>query len=81
MQHAIAVLGIKQTKSFVITTGMKAAVLSLESKLINQTGFWNAALQKALFAQEVAKSLGANADLAFAGAMLFCVVSSSIITA
>ena len=70
VQHAIAMLGMQKAKSFVIRTGMQAAVLSRESKLINQASFWNAALQKALFAQEVAKLLGFDADLAFSGALL-----------
>lgn len=68
--QALAVLGLKQCKMFLIATGMKAAVQSRSSKLINQSCFWNFTLQKALFAREVAMLLKADADLAFSGALL-----------
>ena len=41
-----------------------------ESKLINQDFFWNASLQKALFACEVVKLLKVDEDSVFAGALL-----------
>ena len=41
-----------------------------KSKLINQQAFWNSCLQRALFAREVARLLGADAEVAFAGALL-----------
>jgi serine/threonine-protein kinase len=53
-----------------IATGMEAAVRARNSKLINQGCFWNASLQKALFAREVAGLLKADGDAAFAGALL-----------
>jgi serine/threonine-protein kinase len=49
---------------------MQSAVKARQSRLIHQAGFWNACLQKALFAREVATMLKADADIAFAGALL-----------
>ena len=43
---------------------------SRQSKLINQNCFWIAALQKALFAQELAGLLKTDKDIAFSGALL-----------
>lgn len=70
VQQAIALLGQKQCKTFVVTTGMQAAVMAKKSKLLNQQEFWNTCLQKAVFAREIAKLLQTDADLAFAGGML-----------
>ncbi|MDP1796140.1 MAG: HDOD domain-containing protein [Planctomycetaceae bacterium] len=70
VQQALSLLGIRQSKMLLITTGTQAAVLSRKSKLINQACFWNACLQKAIFARIVAKMLKADADVAFAGALL-----------
>ena len=70
VQHALSLLGVRQTKTFIVTTGMQAAVRSKKSKLINQSCFWNASLQKALFAREVARLLKADTETAFAGALL-----------
>jgi serine/threonine-protein kinase len=69
-QQALAVLGLRQSKLFVITTGTQAAVLARRSKLLNQNCFWNSCLQKALFAREVAKLLKTDPELAFSGALL-----------
>lgn len=70
VHQAIGLLGIRQSKLFLISTGMQAAVRAKRSKLINQACFWNACLQKALFAREVAKLLKADPEIAFAGALL-----------
>jgi len=70
VSHALTLLGQRQSTSFLITAGMEAAVRARKSKLINQGCFWNACMQKALFAREVAKLLQADEDMAFAGAML-----------
>ena len=68
--HTIALLGRTQAKTHVVTTATKAAVRARKSRLINQSTFWASSLQKALFAREVARLLKADADLAFAGALL-----------
>ncbi len=70
-QQAISLLGLRQAKMFLISTGLQAAVQAKKSKLINQSCFWNACFQKALFAREVAKLLKtADPEVAFAGALL-----------
>lgn len=68
--QALSILGLRQSRMFVISTGMQAAIQAKKSKLINQACFWNFTLQKALFAREVAGLMKADADMAFAGAML-----------
>lgn len=68
--QALTLLGFRQSKMFLITVGMRAAVQAKQSKLINQSCFWNATLQKALFAKEVARLLRTDEDLAFSGALL-----------
>ena len=70
VQQALSLLGLRPSKTFLVTTGMQAAVRARNSKLINQACFWNASLQKALFAKEVAGMLKADGDLAFAGSLL-----------
>jgi len=68
--QALTMLGGKQSRMFVVTTGMQAAIQSRQSKLLNQSCFWNASLQKAIFAREVAALLGADQDLAFAAGLM-----------
>lgn len=69
-QQSLTLLGLRQSKMFLVTVGAQAAIRARKSKLINQTCFWNTSLQKALFAREVAKLLNTDSDLAFAGALL-----------
>lgn len=70
VQVALSLIGVRQSRMILIATGMEAAVRARNSKLINQGCFWNASLQKALFAREVAGLLKADGDAAFAGALL-----------
>lgn len=70
VQQGLSLMGRRQSSMFLITTGMEAAVRSKKSKLINQSCFWNACLQKALFAKEVAKLLHADEETAFAGSLM-----------
>jgi HD-like signal output (HDOD) protein len=68
--QALSLLGRRQSRMLVMATGAQAAMLARKSKLINQQAFWNASLQKALFARELAQLLKADADVAFSGALL-----------
>ena len=70
VQVALSLIGLRQSRMLLVATGMEAAVRARKSKLINQSCFWNASLQKALFAREIAVLLKADADSAFAGALL-----------
>jgi serine/threonine-protein kinase len=69
-QQAIAKLGVRNSKLFLLTAGIQHAMKSCKSKLINFQSFWLTNLERALFAKEVAKLLNANADVTFAGSML-----------
>lgn len=69
-QQAMALLGVRKTKLLLMSAGMKMALAARSSKLINLNNFWNANLERALFAREVARLLHADQDLAFAGGML-----------
>src|SRR5579862_286854 len=68
--QAISLLGRRQSRMLVFAKGTEAAMRARKSKLINQAAFWNASLQKALFAREVADLLKADRDVAFSGALL-----------
>lgn len=68
--QALTLLGLRQSRLFLIATGTQAAICARKSKLLNPTSFWNACLQKAIFAREVAKLLKTDLDIAFAGALL-----------
>ncbi|HUG93611.1 MAG TPA: HDOD domain-containing protein [Planctomycetaceae bacterium] len=70
VQQAISLLGLRRSKTLIITAGLQAAVRSKKSRLINQNAFWNACLQKALFAKEAARLLRADGETAFAGGLL-----------
>ena len=68
--QALSLLGRRQSRMLVMATGAQASLQSRKSKLINQQAFWNASLQKALFAREIALLLQTDADVAFSGALL-----------
>lgn len=70
VQQGLALLGMRQSKLFVVTVGMQAAVRARQSKLLSQACFWNSSLQRAIFAREVARLLNTDLDIAFAGALL-----------
>ena len=69
-QHALTMLGIRQSRLYLITQGVKSAMNAKDSQLIQFQRFWATNLERALFAREVAKLLKADADLAFSAAML-----------
>ncbi len=69
-QQAITILGIRNSKLFLLTAGVQHAMKSCHSKLVNFQSFWLTNLERALFAKDVAGLLRANADVAFAGSML-----------
>ncbi len=70
VSQALALLGRRQCALLLIAKGMEGAMRARQSKLINQTCFWNSSFQKALFAREVATLLKTDTDAAFAGAMI-----------
>jgi HD-like signal output (HDOD) protein len=70
VQQSLSLLGRRRSRMLVFASGTEAALRSRRSKLINQTAFWNACLQKAIFAREIARLLGADVEVAFAGGLL-----------
>lgn len=70
VQQALVLLGIRTTRLYLTTSGLKQAMKSSSSKLINFQNFWSTNLERALLAREVAKLLKADAELAFTAGML-----------
>ena len=70
IQQTITLLGIRSTKLFLVTTGLKQAMASSDSKLINLPNFWSTNLERALMAREIACLMKVDADVAFSAAML-----------
>jgi HD-like signal output (HDOD) protein len=68
--QALALLGRRPSRLFVTMIGTEGSVRSRKSKLINQNAFWNACLERALFAREVSRLLKTDSDVAFAGGLL-----------
>ena len=69
-QQAISILGISLVKLHLASVAIRRSMRKRESKLINIPNFWNANLERALFAREVAKLIGGDRDLAFAAGLL-----------
>lgn len=70
IQQTITLLGIRSTKLFLVTTGLKQAMSSNDSKLINLPNFWSTNLERALTAREIARLMKVDQDVAFSAAML-----------
>jgi HD-like signal output (HDOD) protein len=69
-QQAIAMLGIRAAKLFLISAGVEHAMKACKSKLINLQAFCLTNLERALFAKAIARRLRADGDLAYAASML-----------
>lgn len=70
IKQALVMLGISTTRMYLTISGMKQVMKSTSSKLINFQTFWNANLERALFAREIAKLLKADPDVAYTASML-----------
>ncbi|MCA9005485.1 MAG: HDOD domain-containing protein [Planctomycetaceae bacterium] len=70
IQQTITLLGIRSTKLFLVTTGLKQAMSTSDSKLINLPNFWSTNLERALMAREIALLMKVDPDVAFSAAML-----------
>ncbi len=68
--HAIATLGIRRTKLQLITVALQNSLPAKQLKLINLATFWNANLERAIFARQIARLLKADEHLAFSAALL-----------
>ncbi|MBL6704911.1 MAG: HDOD domain-containing protein [Planctomycetaceae bacterium] len=69
-RHAIAALGIRRTKLHLITAALQNSLPARKLKLINLPSFWNANLERALFARRLARLLKTDEELAFAAGLL-----------
>jgi len=73
-QQAISLLGISQSKLFLLTRGLRMSLSGLKNNrakaILNVQKFWNTNLERALFAREVAGILKADAEVSFAAAMM-----------
>lgn len=70
IQQTITLMGIRSTKLFLMTTGLKQAMSTSDSRLINLPNFWSTNLERALMAREIASLIKVDADIAFSAAML-----------
>lgn len=68
--QAIQLLGIRNSSLLLTTTAVRSAMSMRKSKLINFQLFWNTNYERALFARDLAETMHADKELAFAGAML-----------
>lgn len=68
--QVLSLLGIRTVRLYVVTSAIKHVMSSANSKLMNSRAFWNANLERALFAREVAGLLRVDSDVAFAASML-----------
>lgn len=68
--HAIATLGIRRTKMQLITVALQNSLPAKQLKLINLATFWNANLERAIFAKQIARLMNADEQLAFSAALL-----------
>jgi HD-like signal output (HDOD) protein len=70
VRQAIALLGIKKTRLFVITTVLEQHMRNTKSPLILSKLFCLSAMERALLAREIAKGTNRDTDLAFAAALI-----------
>ena len=70
VRQAVALLGIKKTRLFVITTVLEQHMRNTKSPLILAQLFCLSAMERALIAREIAKATNRDTDLAFAAALI-----------
>jgi len=70
VRQAVALLGIKKTRLFVITTVLEQHMRNTRSPLILAQLFCLSAMERALIAREIAKATNRDTDLAFAAALI-----------
>ncbi len=68
--EALVRLGVPKARNYLLAAGLRGATLAHESRLMNHRNFWNESIRRALFAQQSAKNLKVDVDLAFIGGLL-----------
>lgn len=69
-QQAISRLGIRASKSFLMSTAVNQMMKRFQSKLFNVQSLWLTNLERALFAAEIARQLRTDPELAYSGSLL-----------
>ncbi|SFI25828.1 protein kinase domain-containing protein [Planctomicrobium piriforme] len=70
VQQAIALLGIPNSTTILLTSALSNAVQRVESPLVPAADFRRETVERAIFAREVARHMGLNATVAYTAAML-----------
>src|ERR1700734_3568391 len=70
VRQAVALLGVKNTRLFVTTTVLEQQMRNTKSPLILAHLFCLSAMERALFAREIAKATNRDTDLAFGAALI-----------
>jgi len=70
VRQAIAAVGIRRSRTLVLTAALKTALQATSSPLISAVRFQNDNLERALFAREMARQLRWESELAYTGGML-----------
>ncbi|MBI1346344.1 HDOD domain-containing protein [bacterium] len=69
-RQAIARVGVRNARNFLLAAAVQQTMKASKSKLINIQNLWLTNLERALFAKEIAQKLGADGDLAYSGSLL-----------
>lgn len=68
--EAMTRLGIRGSVLYLLTEGMKHVMKSSRSKVLHVPSFWCENLERGLFARHIARLLGADEEMAYAGGLL-----------
>lgn len=78
VRQAIAAVGIRRSRTLVLTAALKTALHATTSPLISAVRFQNDNLERALFAREMARQLRWESELAYTGGMLLDLLLPSL---
>jgi HD-like signal output (HDOD) protein len=70
VRQAVALLGIKKTRMFVVTTVLEQHMRNTKSPLVLGQLFCLSAMERALIAREIARATNRDTDLAFSAALI-----------
>ncbi|HEY4259896.1 MAG TPA: HDOD domain-containing protein [Schlesneria sp.] len=70
VRQAVNLLGSRRTKTLVLTTALQSASSTVFSRLVNSAQFQKANRMKAFFAQQMARQLGIDVEIAYLSGLL-----------
>lgn len=70
VSQAISSLGVRRSKLFLMAAAVQHMTYNFQCRFVDLNTFWNANLERAVFARLTAKRLGADEDVAYTAAML-----------